>query len=115
MSYLLLFHCNVGYVNAPKSYIVRTLPVLLEYDRVALSAFVGGSTSVFSSIGYSKCAYTIDKVIHKWGHVTQKAFLVGVMNPVIPVKGTVEGRCVLLPVTAIQLHNYASYRKTRSS
>jgi len=40
MSYLLLFHCNIGYANAPKSYMVRTLPVLSEYDRVALYAFV---------------------------------------------------------------------------
>ena len=70
---------------------------------------------MFSSIGYSKFVYTIDKVIRKWGHVTQKALLVGVMTLVIPVKGTVEGRCVLLPVTAIQLHNYPSYRKTLSS
>jgi len=115
MSYLLLFHRNIGYVNAPKSYIVSTLPVLLEYDHVTLTAFVGCGTNVFSSIGHSKFVYTMDKVIHKWGHVTQKTFLLGVMTLVIPVKGTVEGRCLLLPVTAIQLHNYPSYRKTRSS
>jgi len=115
MSYLLLFHCNTGYVNAPKSYIVRTVPFLLEYDRVALPAFVGCGANVFSCIGYSKFVCTIDKVIHKWGHVIQKAFLLGVMTLVIPVKGSVEGRCVLLPVTAIHLHNYPSYRKTRSS
>jgi len=115
MSYLLLFHCNIGYVNGPKGYIVRTLPILLEYDRAALPAFVGCGANVFSSIGYSKFVYTIGKVIHKLGHVTQKAFLLGVMTLVILVKCTVEGRSVLLPVTAIQLHNYPSYRKTRSS
>ena len=51
------------------------------------SAFVGCGTNVFSSIGYSKFVYTIDKVIHKWGHVTQKAFILGVMTLAIPVKG----------------------------
>lgn len=76
---------------------------------------MGCGTNMFSSIGYSKFVYTIGKVIHKWGHVTQKAFLVGVMTLVVSFKGTDEGRCVLLPVTAIQFHNYPSYRKTRSS
>jgi len=76
---------------------------------------MGCGANVFSSIGYSKFVYTIDKVIHKWGHVTQKALLLGVMTLVTPVKDTVEGHCVLLPVTAIHLHNYPSYRKTRSS
>jgi len=28
MQYLLLFHCNYGYTNAPQCYVIRTLPVL---------------------------------------------------------------------------------------
>jgi len=28
MQYLLLFHCNNGYKNAPQCYVIRTLPVL---------------------------------------------------------------------------------------
>lgn len=51
MSYLLFFHCNIGYVNAPKIYIVRTVHVLLEYDHVALPALMGCGANVFSSIG----------------------------------------------------------------
>ena len=50
------------------------LSLLLEYDRIALSAFVGCGTNVFSSIGYSKFVCTMDKVIHKWGHVTEGLF-----------------------------------------
>jgi hypothetical protein len=29
MEYLLLFHCNNGWTNAPECFVIRTLPVLL--------------------------------------------------------------------------------------
>jgi len=34
MPYLLLFHDNSGYANAPQYYVTRTLPVLLNVKRV---------------------------------------------------------------------------------
>jgi len=51
MSYLLIFYCNIGYLNAPMIYIVRTVPVLFEFDHVALPAIMGCGANVFSSIG----------------------------------------------------------------
>jgi hypothetical protein len=76
---------------------------------------VAYGSNVFNSIGYSKFVYTIDKPIVQWGHVTKNAFVLGVMTLFTLAKNNVEGRCVLLQVTAIQLHNYPSHRKTRSS
>lgn len=70
---------------------------------------------VFSSIGYNKFVYRIDKRILQWGHVTNNAFVLGVITLFTLVKDNMEGRCVLLQVTAIQLHNYPSHRKTRGS
>lgn len=72
-------------------------------------------TNVFRSVGYSKFVYTIVELVLQMGHVTKIAFVFGVMTLFTVVKDNMEGRCLLLEVTAIQLHNYPSHRKTHSS
>jgi len=39
----LLFHCNNGYTNAPKCYVMRTVPVLLTPDFGISSVGLTGS------------------------------------------------------------------------
>jgi len=38
--YFLLFHGNSGYANAPKCFVIRTLPVLFHFLIVCLSYFI---------------------------------------------------------------------------
>ena len=41
--YLLFFHGNNGYANAPHSYVMRTLPVLFVYKTIFINIFVFAS------------------------------------------------------------------------
>jgi hypothetical protein len=41
VSYLLCFHCNNGYANAPQFYVMRTLPVLLDAKLVVRRVTTG--------------------------------------------------------------------------
>ena len=58
MYYLLLFHGNNGYANAPQYYVIRTLPVLLMYVFVLYMYFrttvaiITGGVSFASFGGY---------------------------------------------------------------
>jgi len=46
---LLLFHCNNGYTSAPKCYIVRTLPILLDVmPCILVSSNVSKDDSAFT-------------------------------------------------------------------
>jgi hypothetical protein len=67
------------------------------------------------SIGYGKFVYTMDKVIRKWGHVTQKAFILGLMTLVIPVRAMLKDAVCCCQLQPFTWRNYASYRKTHSS
>ena len=53
MWYLLLFHSNNGYVNAPQCYVIRTLPVLLR----SVFASTSSSSKWSLSLGFSTKMY----------------------------------------------------------
>jgi len=47
MRYLLLFHCNNGYTNAPECYVIPKLPALLIKDKVVKSVNYRKSNGMF--------------------------------------------------------------------
>jgi hypothetical protein len=51
MGYLLLFHNNSGYANAPQCYVTRTLPILFECrPRSQKDHFAVSATAVLSKV-----------------------------------------------------------------